>query len=62
MSYRKINVDGIEYSYIVGKVDTKIKTLGIFSNHSFGYVIDYDTTQVQPSHVRQLIQRITAQK
>jgi hypothetical protein len=51
MSYRKIEVDGKEYEYVVGKSNVKVKGLGVWSKHDVGYVIDERTVQVQPSHV-----------
>ena len=37
MSYRKINVDGIEYQYVVGKTHTKIRGFKtVFENSKIG--------------------------
>lgn len=37
MSYRKINVDGIQYQYVVGKTHTKIRGFKtVFENSKIG--------------------------
>ena len=32
MSYRKIEVNGKSYEYVIGKMNTKIKNIGVFLN------------------------------
>jgi hypothetical protein len=39
MTYRKIEVDGKEYEYTIGKTHTKIKGVGVFLNEDIGNVI-----------------------
>lgn len=34
--YRKINVDGYNYEYVIGKSDTKIKGVGLYRNSDIG--------------------------
>jgi hypothetical protein len=51
MAYRKIEVDGKEYEYVVGKSNVKVKGVGVWDKHAIGYVIDDREARVQPSHV-----------
>lgn len=54
MSYRKITVDDKVYEYVVGKLDIKIKGVGIFDiEQLFGE--NKDTSPVQPRHIESLI-------
>lgn len=55
MSYRKIEVDGKEYEYVVGKSNVKVKGVGVWGKHEIGYVIDDREVRVQPSHVVEAI-------
>lgn len=65
MSYRKIEVNDKIYEYVVGKVNTKIKGVGVFDNEEIagrvnpepGFEYDYDAigTEVTPSIIRGLI-------
>lgn len=36
MSYRKITVNDKQYEYVIGKVNTKIKGIGLFENKKIG--------------------------
>lgn len=40
MSYRKITVNDKQYEFVVGKVNTKIKNVGVFENAKVGTLID----------------------
>lgn len=58
MSYRKINVSGQTYEYVVGKNFLKIKGVGVYSKSSIG--ISYgkvrdDKWEVTPSIITDLI-------
>lgn len=64
MSYRKINVAGKSYEYVVGQTHVKIKGLGAWPKEEVG---EYDTdhgeptfVQVRPGHVAQKILSLTA--
>ncbi len=41
MAYRKINVNGTQYEFVVGKSHTKIKKIGVFKNEDIGHGIPY---------------------
>ena len=41
MSYRKIEVNGKSYEYVIGKTNTKIKDIGVFLNDRIGEGIAY---------------------
>ena len=60
MSYRKIEVDGKEYEYVVGRSNVKVKGVGVWSKHEVGYVLDDHEVRVQPSHVVEKIRAATA--
>lgn len=36
MSYRKIEVDGVQYEYVIGKTHVKIKGVGVYLKEDFG--------------------------
>ena len=36
MSYRKLNIDGKTFEYVIGKSHTKIKGIGVFENEKIG--------------------------
>lgn len=36
MSYRKIEVDGVEYQYTIGKTHVKVRGLGVWSKEDIG--------------------------
>lgn len=40
MSYRKITVNGKQYEFVVGKVNTKIKNVGVYENSKIGILVD----------------------
>lgn len=42
MSYRKINVDGKRYEYVIGKTHTKVKGVGVFLNEKIGKMVEID--------------------
>lgn len=48
MSYRKIEVDGKTYEYVIGESYTNIKGVGKFYNQSVSY-------EVTPNTVKELI-------
>ncbi len=60
MTYRKIEVDGKEYEYVVGKSYVKVKGVGVWDNYAIGYVIDEREARVQPSHVVEAIRTAVA--
>ena len=60
MSYRKIEVDGKEYEYVVGRSNVKVKGVGSWPKNEVGYVIDDRESRVQPSHVVEKIRAATA--
>lgn len=41
MSYRKINVNGREYQYVIGRTHTKIKGIDAFKNEEIGQIQTY---------------------
>lgn len=55
MSYRKIEVDGQEYEYSVGKSYVKIRYVGAFDKHDVGYVIDDREVRVRPGDIASFI-------
>lgn len=61
MTYRKIEVDGKEYEYVVGKSYVKVKGVGVWDKHAVGYVIDDREARVQPSHVVDVIRTAVTQ-
>lgn len=58
MAYRKIEVDGKEYEYTIGKSFLKIKGVGTYPIHEVGDCLDasMDVYQVTPSIVKKVIQ------
>lgn len=57
MSYRKIEVNGQEYEYSVGKSYVKIRYVGAFNKHDVGYVIDDYEVRVRPGDIADYITR-----
>jgi hypothetical protein len=57
MSYRKLEVDGKDYEYVVGKRYVKVKGVGSWPNAQVGRVIDDYESRVQPSHVADKIRQ-----
>jgi hypothetical protein len=57
MSYRKIEVDGKEYEYSVGRTHVKIRYVGAFSKNDVGYVIDEREVRVRPGDIADFIKR-----
>ena len=57
MSYRKIEVDGKTYEYVIGGGFTKIKGVGVFLNERIGRQHLYDTYEVTPATIKKLIQQ-----
>lgn len=64
MSYRKIEVNSKTYEYVIGKVNIKIKGVGVFSTVEEGDTLQcscgpeyncYDGHEVTPKHIRELI-------
>jgi len=55
MAYRKIEVLGTTYEYIVGKTHLKIKGLGAWWNSEVGKNMGDDVYSVTPAHVREKI-------
>ena len=66
MSYRKINVDGKPYDYVVGKDTVKVRDVsaekpvivGVWPKEEVGHVIDDWNVQVQPVHIATKIRNI----
>lgn len=66
MSYRKIEVNGKTYEYVIGQVNTKIKGIGVFNTLEIGGVLQcscgpeyncyYDNQHaVTPKDIKELI-------
>jgi len=60
MSYRKLNINGKEYKYVIGKKFTKIVDVGNFKNSEIGTEIDKQVDSenlyiVTPSTIRSVI-------
>lgn len=58
MSYHKIEVDGTEYQYTIGKAYVKVRGLGAWLKEDIGVKVDrdfegdgYGTVEVYPSHI-----------
>lgn len=56
MGYRKITVYGIEYEYVVGRSNAKVKGVGAFG-FIMGWTRPKDKVQITPSTIRQFILR-----
>jgi hypothetical protein len=57
MSYRKINVNGASYEYVVGKSYLKVKGVGVWPREKVGYEIERKRNKymVTPAVVAELI-------
>mgnify|MGYP003684645971 CR=1 FL=1 len=55
MSYRKVIVNGKEYKYVVGALNTKVVGVGVAFNSDIGLKYDEDQYAVRPSDVRDYI-------
>lgn len=42
MTYRKVEVNGKEYEYVVGVHTLKVKGVGVFQNHDVGKLVSVD--------------------
>ena len=58
MAYRKIDVDGTPYEYVVGRDYVKIRGIGSFDKHRIGHVIDDRTAQVSPGHIAEFVRKM----
>jgi len=47
MSYRKIQVGGVNYEYVTGKTHTKVKTIGVVENVRIG---EYSFSGISPCY------------
>lgn len=56
MSYRKIEVDGKTYEYVVGKTTTKVKGVGVFRNSDYGVPVECtDTYVISAAGVKRMV-------
>lgn len=55
MSYRNIDVDGVQHKYTVGETHVKVKGMQAAPKEKVGHVIDEFTVEVHPAHVRDFI-------
>lgn len=59
MTYRTIEVNNKTYEYVIGKTHTKIKGVGHFLNETIGKDMGDDKVSVQPSHIKEMILKLT---
>lgn len=65
MAYRKIEVNGTEYRYVVGLTHIKIKGVGVFNRTAHGELFDgrceccgegpYNENTITPKEIRKII-------
>jgi len=55
MAYRKVIVNGKEYKYVVGSMNTKVVGVGVAFNSDIGFEYDDEQYAVRPSDVRDYI-------
>ena len=55
MAYRKIEVKGIKYEYVIGRSNTKIKGIGVFDNAKIGTSIGSNRILITPLVIRSVI-------
>ena len=56
MTYRNIEIDGVNYKYVIGKSHTKVVNVGIVSNSLIGLPVDgKDRYLITPAFIKKFI-------